>query len=62
MGTTVNMAMCKDCETKDGWEKTESFCVVLEWLSKESAKAEIEKTKCPKCGSDNWYFTDGAGQ
>jgi len=62
MGTSVNWARCKDCEAKDGYEKTEPFGVVLEWLSKEDAKTEIEKARCPKCNGTNWYFTDKMGQ
>jgi Zn finger protein HypA/HybF involved in hydrogenase expression len=62
MGTSVNMARCRDCEAKLGWEKAESFGIVLEWLSKDDAKKEIEKTKCPVCGSDKWYLTDEMGQ
>jgi len=56
------MARCRDCEVKDGYENTESFGIVLEWLSKEDAKAEIDKTRCPKCNGTNWYFTDEMGQ
>jgi Zn finger protein HypA/HybF involved in hydrogenase expression len=62
MGKSVNYAMCKDCEAKDGFEKTEPFGIVLEWLSKEYAKEEIENAKCPKCNGTNWYFTDEMGQ
>ena len=62
MGTSVNWARCKDCEDKDGYENTDAFGIVLEWLSKEDAKAEIEKAKCPKCNGTNWHFTDEMGQ
>jgi Zn finger protein HypA/HybF involved in hydrogenase expression len=54
MGTAINWVRCNDCE--------EDFDVVLEWKSKDSSLDEIKKTKCPKCGSENWYFTDRMGQ
>jgi Zn finger protein HypA/HybF involved in hydrogenase expression len=62
MGKSVNWARCKDCEAKYGFENTDPFGIVLERLSKEEAKAEIEKAKCPKCNGTNWYFTDEMGQ
>jgi Zn finger protein HypA/HybF involved in hydrogenase expression len=62
MGTSINWARCKDCETRGDYEKTEPFGIVLEWLSKEDAKTEIEKARCPKCNGTNWYFTDEMGQ
>ena len=54
MGRSVNETYCNDCE--------EEFYIILEYLSKKDAIEEIKKTKCPKCGSDNWSFTDSMGQ
>jgi len=54
MGTSTNGATCRKCE--------EEFCVVLEWKSKQGAIEELQKTKCPKYGSDEWYLTDEMGQ
>ncbi len=54
MGTSINGTRCDNCG--------EEFSVVLEWLYKEDAVKEIEKTMCPNCESDNWYFTDDMGQ
>ena len=56
------MARCNDCEKKLGFDGTDGFGVVLEWLSKDSAVDKIKETKCPVCGSDDWYFTDDMGQ
>ena len=50
MGTSINIVKCKDCGAYSS--------IALEWLSKNDVKKEIEKTKCSKCGSDNWYLTD----
>lgn len=59
MGTSVNMANCKDCENKNGYE---SFGIVLEWRSREKALDAIELARCPKCGGRNWLLhrRDGA--
>ena len=54
MGRSVNWVRCNNCE--------EEFYVVLEWKFKELALEEIQKTKCPKCDSENWYFADSMGQ
>ena len=62
MGTSTNMARCNDCEKKLGFDGADGFGVVLEWLSKDSAVDKIKETKCPVCGSDDWYFTDDMGQ
>lgn len=54
MGTATNGARCKKCN--------EEFCVVLEWEPKQGAIEKLQKTKCPKCESDDWYLTDEMGQ
>jgi len=54
MGISRNWCKCNKCE--------EEFDVILEWKLKESAIKLIENTKCPNCGSDDWYFTDEMGQ
>ena len=54
--------MCNDCVARYGYEQTEPFGIVLEWLSKNDAITEIEKAKCPKCNGSNWYFVDEMGQ
>jgi len=54
MGIATNGARCNKCE--------EEFYLVLEWSSKEDAMKTIQNTKCPKCGSDDWSFTDEMGQ
>ena len=63
MSQLCNIARCKDCEQKSknkpfNWGEDAEFCVVIEWLTKDEALKKIKGIKCPKCGSDNWYFTD----
>ena len=43
-------AVCDKCK--------EEFGVVIEWLSRVDASEEIIRTKCPKCQSPDWHFTD----
>ena len=54
MGIAVNHARCKKCG--------DDIIVILEWRSKQEAIKEIQETKCTKCGSDEWSFTDNMGQ
>ena len=57
MSQLCNIAKCKDCDAKNPNGDNE-FCVVLEWLKPEDIKKKIDETKCPNCGSKNWYLTD----
>ena len=50
MSTLSNLLKCSNCKN--------DFYITLEWLSPNSAIEEIKKTKCDKCESNNWYFTD----
>ena len=63
------VAKCKDCQdryaetSKDknnpyGDDDSE-FCLVLEWKIKPEIIKTVADTKCPKCGGENWYLTDG---
>ena len=68
MSQQVLIAQCSDCENKyaetskdknDPYgDDNSSFGLVLEWKNKNEILKEIAKTKCPKCGSENWYLTD----
>ena len=54
MGKSINSLNCNSCG--------EEFGIALEWENKKEALEKIEKKKCPKCKSDDWYFTDEMGQ
>lgn len=63
MSQLCNLAICKNCEKKEinkpfNWGEGAKFCIVLEFLTPNKAIEKIKKTKCPKCGSKNWIFTD----
>jgi len=50
MGKRVVGALCLDCK--------ENLLIEMEWMQKEEFIEYIMKTKCPRCGSDNWMLTD----
>lgn len=70
MGQLNNTVKCKTCEenhaksSKDPnnpfFDDDADFSITLEWLNKTEAIKRIEETKCPKCNSGDWYFTDTA--
>lgn len=61
MSVSTLIATCRPCQKKaqDSLNPISEFGIVLEWKGKTEAMKEIENTKCPDCGSDDWYFTDG---
>ena len=54
MGIALNGLKCNKCN--------EEFDIALEWRSKNVVIEKIKKTRCPKCGSNDFYFTDEMGQ
>ena len=61
-------AKCRSCQeryaetSKDKnnpfFDDDADFGLVLEWKSKKDILEKVGETKCPKCGSEDWYLTD----
>ena len=64
------IAKCRNCEENQAqtspdknnpfFNGDEEFGLVIEWLNKQEILKKVSETKCPTCGSEDWYLTDSA--
>ena len=69
MSQQVLILKCHSCQEKQAsvavdknnpFFEEDDFGISLEWSTKQGAIEKIKNKKCPKCGSDDGYFTDAA--
>lgn len=54
---------CRDCPKVAGgfmgaFPEESEFYMDMEYYNKKSLLKAVQETKCPTCGSENWFMTD----